>query len=129
MPSGLCSALLEESFACDGPTGEWEFTVLEGVITWAVDGEPDPPGAYGEGCSLNFNDNGNDYDSPGGAPSFGQAISPIVDSSALPEEARSICLFTTTGKRKTSQDQTGTDVVLRFPQMGLKQARVRRRPQ
>ena len=40
-PSGLCSALLEESFGCDGPTGEWEFTVLEGVITWAVDGEPD----------------------------------------------------------------------------------------
>ena len=50
-----------------------------------MDGEPDPPGAYGEGCSLNFNDNGNDYDSPGGAPSFGQAISPVVDSSALPE--------------------------------------------
>jgi len=83
-PTGLCSTLLEESFDCDGPNGEWEFTVLEGVITWAVDGEPDPPGAYGEGCSLNFNDNGNDYDSPGGAPSFGQATSPVVDASALP---------------------------------------------
>jgi hypothetical protein len=83
LPSGLCSTLLEESFDCEGAQGAWEYSVLEGVITWAVDGLPDPPGAYSGGCSLNFNDDGNDYDSPAGAPSFGQAISPVIDASAL----------------------------------------------
>lgn len=82
-----CAPLIEEGFACEGPAGAWEFVVLEGDITWAVDDTPNPPAAYGDGCSLNFNDGVGSYGSADGQASFGQTISPIIDASSVPAGA------------------------------------------
>ncbi len=82
-PIGSCEILYETPFACD--ESGWTAEITDGLIPWAVDGLPSPPGYSSPECSLNFNDDVGGYASPGFTASAAHVTSPVIDATGVAE--------------------------------------------
>ena len=78
----ICEAgkvVWKTSFACDSDTlAIWDYETQTGSIGFAVDALPENPGAWDDGCSLNFNDNSGYSSGPNGS-SAATATSPAIE--------------------------------------------------